>query len=81
MQNAVAALPFASSAVNFANQRSVGYLRRGLNNPVDRFIAAIHMVEWIESAGGSIAGKRFVEVRTGDSRRSCDEMALPHRKV
>jgi SAM-dependent methyltransferase len=51
--------------VYFAIQRTVGGLRRGFNNPVERFIAAIQMVEWIESAGASIVGKRFVEVGTG----------------
>lgn len=65
VQNAVAALPFASTKVYFAIQRRFGGLRRGLNNPVDRFIAAINMVEWIEDAGGSIKGKRVVEVGTG----------------
>jgi SAM-dependent methyltransferase len=61
----VAALPFASNSVYFAIQRTFGDFRKGLNNPVDRFVAAIHMVEWIEDAGASIAGKRFVEVGTG----------------
>jgi len=65
VQNAVAALPFASTKVYLAIQRTFGGLRRGLNNPVDRFIAAINMVEWIEAAGGSIKGKRVVEVGTG----------------
>ncbi|MEP6905473.1 MAG: methyltransferase domain-containing protein [Gemmatimonadales bacterium] len=65
LQNAVAALPFASGKAYFAMQRVAGGLRKGLNNPVDRFIAAISMVDWIEAAGGSIEGKRFVEVGTG----------------
>ena len=65
LQNAVASLPFASGKVYFAMQRVAGGLRKGLNNPVDRFIAAINMVDWIEAAGGSVEGKRFVEVGTG----------------
>jgi SAM-dependent methyltransferase len=65
LQNAVAALPFASSSVYYAIQRTVGGLRKGLNNPVDRFKAAIHMVDWVESAGRDISGKRVVEVGTG----------------
>lgn len=65
VQNAVAALPFASTKVYFAMQRRFGGLRRGLNNPVNRFIAAINMVEWIEEAGSSVVGKRVVEVGTG----------------
>ncbi len=65
LQNAVAALPFASSSVYYAIQRTVGGLRQGLNHPVDRFKAAIRMVDWIESAGRDISGRRFVEVGTG----------------
>lgn len=65
VQNMVAALPFASNAVYYAIQRSVGGLRRGLNRPVDRFLPALRAVEWIESAGQAITGKRFVEVGTG----------------
>ena len=65
LQNAVAALPFISGKVYLALQKTFGGLRKGLNNPVDRFIAAIGMVEWIEATGATIAGKRFVEVGTG----------------
>lgn len=65
IQNAVAALPFGSNAVYYAIQRSVGGLRRGHNDPVRRFEAAIRMVDWIESTGRDISGKRFVEVGTG----------------
>ena len=65
LQNAVAALPFASNAVYYALQRSVGGLRPGLNHPVERFIAAIRIVDWIESAGGTIDDRRFVEIGTG----------------
>jgi SAM-dependent methyltransferase len=61
----VAALPFASNAVYFAIQRSVGGLRRGLNRPVDRFLPAVRAVEWIESTGQSIIDKRFIEIGTG----------------
>ena len=65
VQNAVAALPFASNAVYYAIQRSVGGLRPGLNQPVDRFRAALRTVDWIESAGLDITGRTFVEVGTG----------------
>lgn len=65
LQNAVASLPFASGAVYYAIQRTVGGLRKGRNDPLNRFSAAIQMVEWIKSAGGDIAGRRFVEVGTG----------------
>jgi SAM-dependent methyltransferase len=65
VQNAVAALPFASSFLYYAIQRSVGGLRPGLNHPMDRFRAALRMVEWIESIGVDIAGRRFVEIGTG----------------
>jgi SAM-dependent methyltransferase len=65
LQNAVAALPFASDAVYYAIQRTAGGLRRGRNHPVERFAAAVRMAEWIESAGSNIPGKRFVEVGTG----------------
>jgi SAM-dependent methyltransferase len=65
IQNAVAALPFGSNSVYYAIQRSMGGLRPGLNHPLDRFRAAIRAVEWIESAGGEVSGRRFVEVGTG----------------
>jgi hypothetical protein len=65
VQNAVAALPFASNAAYYAIQRSVGGLRPGLNHPIDRFRAALRTVEWIESAGLGIDGKTFVEIGTG----------------
>ena len=65
VQNAVASLPFASNAVYYAIQRSVGGLRPKRNHPVDRFQAAISLVEWIESAGVDITGRRFLEVGTG----------------
>ena len=65
LQNAVAALPFASNAVYYTIQRTVGGLRRGCNHPVERFAAAVRMVEWIESVGNDITGKRFVEIGTG----------------
>jgi SAM-dependent methyltransferase len=65
LQNAIAALPFASNSVYYAIQRTVGGLSKGRNNPVDRFTAAIRMVDWIEAAGRDVSGKRFVEVGTG----------------
>ena len=65
VQNAVAALPFGSSAVYFAIQRSVGGLRPNRNHPMDRFRAALGMVDWIESTGTNIAGRKFLEIGTG----------------
>jgi SAM-dependent methyltransferase len=65
IQNAIASLPFGSMAVYYAMQRTFAGLRRGLNDPVGRFRAAIRMVDWIEEAGGTISGRRFVEIGTG----------------
>jgi SAM-dependent methyltransferase len=65
VQNAVASLPFASNFVYYAIQRSLGGLRPGLNHPMDRFRAALRMVEASESAGLDIGGRRFVEIGTG----------------
>lgn len=65
VQNAIAALPFASNAVYYAIQRTVGGLRRNRNHPIDRFRFAIQTVEWIESTGMDIAGKAFIEIGTG----------------
>ena len=65
IQNAIAGLPFGSAAVYYAVQRLFGGLRKGRNNPVDRFAAAVRIVEAIDRAGQSITGKRFLEVGTG----------------
>jgi SAM-dependent methyltransferase len=65
IQNAIASLPVGSAAVYYAVQRLFGGLRKGRNNPVDRFAAAVRIVDAIERAGQSISGKRFLEVGTG----------------
>ncbi len=65
IQNAVAALPVASNPIYYAIQRNFGGLRPGHNTPVDWFRAAIEMVDWAESAGQNVTGKRFLEVGTG----------------
>ncbi len=61
----MAALPFASNLVYFAIQRTAGGLRPGRISPVEWFKAGVQMVEWAESAGRSVEGKRFLEVGTG----------------
>lgn len=65
IQNTVAKLPFGSERVYYAIQRTVGGLRSGQNHPVDRFKAAVEIVDWIEGAGRDFAGKRIVEIGTG----------------
>lgn len=65
IQNAVAALPVMSNPIYYAVQRNFGGLRPGRNNPLDLFRAAAEMVDWANSAGQDVTGKRFVEVGTG----------------
>jgi SAM-dependent methyltransferase len=65
IQNAIAALPFASNAVYYAVQRSVGGLRPEKIDPLDRMKAAAGMVSWAKSAGFDIRGKAVLEVGTG----------------
>jgi SAM-dependent methyltransferase len=65
IQNAIASLPFGSGAVYYRLQRMFGGLRKGLNTPGERFLAAIRIAEWIETAGATVVDKRFVEVGTG----------------
>jgi SAM-dependent methyltransferase len=64
IQRMVAALP-QSNAIYYALQRNFGNLRRGSIDPLGDFKAALSIVEWIESAGVGITGKRFLEVGTG----------------
>lgn len=65
IQNTVAKLPFGSERVYYAIQRTIGGLRSGQNHPIDRFEAAIQIVDWIESSGRDIANSRIVEIGTG----------------
>jgi SAM-dependent methyltransferase len=65
IQNTVARLPFGAETVYYAIQRTVGGLRPGQNHPIDRFKAAIQIVDWIESTGRNISNKRIVEIGTG----------------
>jgi SAM-dependent methyltransferase len=65
IQKTVARLPFGSERVYYAIQRTIGGLRPGQNHPIDRFKAAIQIVDWIEDAGRDIANKRIVEIGTG----------------
>ncbi len=64
IQNVVAGLPRAN-AIYYALQRNFGNLRRGSINPVSDFQAGLSLVEWLESSGATIRGKRFLEVGTG----------------
>jgi len=65
LQSVIAALPFASNAVYYAVQRSVGGLRKGRINPLSRMGAAAEIVRWAESAGVDIRGKTVLEIGTG----------------
>ena len=65
IQNVIAALPFASNAVYYAVQRSVGGLRPEKIDPFDRMAAAAGMVRWAESTGFDVRGKTVLEVGTG----------------
>ncbi len=64
IQKVVAALP-RSNAIYYALQRNCGNLRRGSIDPRGDFSAALSIVDWLETAGAHVAGKRFLEVGTG----------------
>ncbi|HUS13339.1 MAG TPA: methyltransferase domain-containing protein [Pyrinomonadaceae bacterium] len=63
-QNLVAALPGADT-IYYAMQRTVGSCRPGRLPTRDWLEAAALLVTWVEGAGRSVVGGRFLEIGTG----------------
>lgn len=64
IQNLVAALPGANT-IYYAMQRTLGSCRPGQAPSRDWLEAASLLVSWVEGAGRSVVGGRFLEIGTG----------------